>query len=123
VVIPSRSEGLPRVALEAGACGAVCVATRVGGIPEVIEDGVTGLLAEPESPEALADALAHALGLSPDRRQRISAAATSRIRRHFGHEQTVAAYEALFHSLLEARTGSAYGRPGAGPTSGEPDRY
>lgn len=122
VVIPSRNEGLPRVAMEAGACGAVCVATRVGGIPEVIEDGVTGFLTEPESPRALAEVLAHALGLSPECRQRIGAAATSRIRRHFRHDRTVAEYDALFRSLLEPSVGSTHGVADAGSTAAEPDR-
>ena len=102
VVIPSISEGLPRVALEAGACGAVCVATRVGGIPEVIDNGVTGFLARPRSPRALADALEHALRLRPKEGQRMGAAAAGRIRCHFDHDQTVAGYEVLFRSLLDA---------------------
>src|SRR5271170_1517946 len=61
VVLPSRNEGLPRVALEAGACGAICVATNVGGIPETILDGVTGFLVDPDSPEALARVMLRAL--------------------------------------------------------------
>jgi glycosyltransferase involved in cell wall biosynthesis len=101
VVIPSRNEGLPRVALEAGACGAICVATRVGGIPEVIDDNVTGFLVEPESPDALADALLHALQLSSENRQHMGAAAKQRIQEHFTHERTVTSYENLFRSLLE----------------------
>ena len=101
VVIPSPNEGLPRVSLEAGACGAICVAMRVGGLSEVIEHGVTGFLTEPGSPRALADGLAHALRLPPAERQRMRAAAAARIRRHFDHDRTVAGYEVLFRSLLD----------------------
>lgn len=101
VVIPSRHEGLPRVALEAGACGAVCVATRVGGVAEVISDPDTGFLVAPESPEALADGLVRALRLTSEDRRRVGAAARNRILQQFTHARTVADYEQLFRSLLE----------------------
>lgn len=61
VVVPSRWEGFGLVALEAMRAGRAVVAARVGGLPEVVADGVTGRLVEPESPAALARAL-----LQPD---------------------------------------------------------
>lgn len=54
VIMPSRSDAMPLVALEAMACGRPILATRVGGIPEVIDDGVQGRLVPPEDPSALA---------------------------------------------------------------------
>jgi starch synthase len=54
LVLPSHTEGLPRVLLEAGATGRPVVATRVGGVPEVVIDGETGLLCPPRSPDQLA---------------------------------------------------------------------
>lgn len=54
LVLPSHTEGLPRVLLEAGATERPVVATRVGGVPEVVIDGETGLLVPPRSPERLA---------------------------------------------------------------------
>ncbi len=57
VVMPSRSEAFPQVALEAMARAVPLVATRVGALPRLIEDGHTGLLIPPEDPEALARAL------------------------------------------------------------------
>lgn len=53
-VVPSRSEGMPLAILEAYAVGKPVVATNVGGVPEVVEHGRTGLLVEPEDPVALA---------------------------------------------------------------------
>lgn len=61
-VLPSHTEGLPRVLLEAGACARPAVATRVGGVPEVLVDGETGRLVEPRAPDALAAALADLAG-------------------------------------------------------------
>lgn len=57
LVVPSRTEGMGRVFIEAMACGKPCVGTRVGGIPNVIDDGVTGFVVNPEDPADLADRL------------------------------------------------------------------
>ena len=61
VVVPSRSEGIPNAVLEAMALGKPVVATAVGGIPEIIEDGVNGYLVPAEQPKLLADAIATVL--------------------------------------------------------------
>ncbi|MCX7705584.1 MAG: glycosyltransferase, partial [bacterium] len=57
VVIPSRWEGFPVVALEAMVCGKPVIATDVGDLSEVVQHGTTGLIVEPEKPEKLADAI------------------------------------------------------------------
>ena len=57
LVLPSRSEGRPNVVLEAQSCGIPVVATAVGGTPELVQDGETGLLLEPDDPQALAAAI------------------------------------------------------------------
>ncbi|HEY2074606.1 MAG TPA: glycosyltransferase, partial [Gaiellaceae bacterium] len=61
LVLPSFSEGLPRVAMEAFARGRGVVGARAGGIPDIVEDGVSGLLVPSDDPEALAAALVRAL--------------------------------------------------------------
>jgi glycosyltransferase involved in cell wall biosynthesis len=54
LVLPSHTEGLPRVVLEAQATATPVIATRVGGLPEVVEEGKTGLLVDPRAPNQLA---------------------------------------------------------------------
>jgi len=62
LVLPSRSEGMGRVLVEAFCRGRPVVATRVGGIPDVVEDGAQGILVPPRDPDALAEALVRVLG-------------------------------------------------------------
>jgi glycosyltransferase involved in cell wall biosynthesis len=57
LVLPSRSEGLPRIVIEAFCRGRPVVAARAGGIPDIVEDGSSGLIVPPEDPDALADAI------------------------------------------------------------------
>lgn len=78
VALPSRSEGFPQVPLHAMAASVPVVATRVGGTPEVVIDGVTGLLVPPEDPTALAAALRRLLD-EPLLAQRLGAAGRARL--------------------------------------------
>ena len=75
-------DGLPNVLLEAQSQGLPCVATRVSAIPELIEDGVNGVLVPPGDPDALAAGLARLLG-DPDLRRRLGAAGERRVRSEF----------------------------------------
>ncbi len=101
VVFPSRNEGLPLSTLEACACGAISVGTRVGGIPEVIEDGINGFLVDPDSPEALAAGILRALRLSADEKQRISQSARNTVEKRFQRSMMVDKYVQLFQKLID----------------------
>ncbi|HEX8707728.1 MAG TPA: glycosyltransferase family 4 protein [Pyrinomonadaceae bacterium] len=101
VVMPSRSEAFPLTLLEAGASGGLSLATRVGGVAEVIEDGRTGFLVEPESVEALADAITNVMRLTVAERARIKRAARERIEERFSEARIVSEYLQLFASTLD----------------------
>ncbi|MCU1382486.1 MAG: glycosyl transferase group 1 [Acidobacteria bacterium] len=83
IAVPSHEEPLGNATLEAMAAGRPVVGTRVGGIPEMIVDGETGLLVPPSDPPALADAIGR-LVHDQQLRARMSAAATQRARDTFG---------------------------------------
>jgi glycosyltransferase involved in cell wall biosynthesis len=97
--LSSDFEGTPLVVLEAAAHGVPFVATRVGGIPEAVLDGETGLLVPPRDPDALAGALT-ALLRDPARRARMSEAARAHART-FDLEQVTDRFSALYGALLE----------------------
>lgn len=96
---PSLNEGMGKALVEAMYAGLPVVATRVGGVPELIGEGTEGLLVPPSQPAALAAAL---LGLALDagRRQRMGAAAAVRAG-EYSVEKMIEKLEALYGSLLE----------------------
>jgi glycosyltransferase involved in cell wall biosynthesis len=79
LVLPSRSEGLGRVVVEAFCRGRGVIGSRVGGIPDIVEEGQTGLLVPPEDPAALADALVRVLE-DPALAERLGVAARAAVR-------------------------------------------
>jgi glycosyltransferase involved in cell wall biosynthesis len=95
-VMSSIAEGLGTSLLDAMACGKAIVATRVGGMPEVVVDGETGFLVPPRDHAALADAIVRLLG-DPALRGRMGAAGLARVRNRFTSEimvrNTLAVYE------------------------------
>ncbi|MBI1831530.1 MAG: glycosyltransferase [Planctomycetes bacterium] len=98
-VMTSLTEGLPVVLLEAGAAGVPSVATAVGGIPEVIDDGVTGHLVPSGDADALAQRLIALLDDHP-RRLAMGRAARDRVRRDFSFSGMAGHYHALFQELV-----------------------
>lgn len=97
-VLPSRTEGLPNVALEASARGVAVVATAVGGTPEVVAHGVNGLLVPPGDPAALAGRIAELLA-DDIHRAALGAAGRDRMRREFTFAAQAEQYLELFAEL------------------------
>jgi glycosyltransferase involved in cell wall biosynthesis len=95
VMLTSRSEGIPLTLIEGMAAGLPVVATRVGGIPEVVAEGETGLLAPAGDADALA---AHILRLAEDRdlRGRLGRAGRERARTSFDEGRMIAAYDRIY---------------------------
>ncbi|HEX7124288.1 MAG TPA: glycosyltransferase [Thermodesulfobacteriota bacterium] len=101
-VLPSLAEGLPMSLLEAMAGGRPVVASRVGGVPEVVRDGIEGRLVPPGDPRALADACL-ALATDADARAALGAAARRRVAEAFTIDATGPRYVALYRRLASTR--------------------
>lgn len=98
LVIPSLTEGFPLALLEGMAAGLPIIATRVGGMPEILVDGKTGIFVEPENPAAIADTVG---ALIEDRRRadELGRAALDDSRR-FGIQASVSALERIYEELI-----------------------
>ena len=103
-VLTSRSEGMPVCLMEAAACGLPAVAPAVGGIPELVDDGMTGLVTPPGDEVALADALERLLR-DGDLRARLGAAARRRAEERFSRARQVDRLIALWSVVLEGKAG------------------
>lgn len=101
--LSSIAEGTPVTILEAMATGLPIVATRVGGIPEVVQQDRTGMMAPPSDPDALADALAFYC-THPQAVVEHGEAARQYVRQHFSIDATVDAYLGLYDRLSGNRT-------------------
>ncbi len=99
-VLPSLSEGMPNAVLEAMACALPVVATRVGGIPEIIEDGSTGLLFHPED-EARLTVILEELMQHEVKRQLLGAQGHKHILENFSLERMMQNYQMLYESIAE----------------------
>jgi glycosyltransferase involved in cell wall biosynthesis len=103
LVLPSLSEGRPNVVIEAQACALPVVATAVGGTPELIEDGVSGMLVAPADSEALAGAL-RTLITDKDLRLRLGAAGRQQIDRGgFTWDATATRTRQIYDDVLGGR--------------------
>ncbi len=99
LVSASRQEGLPVALLEGMASGLALVATAVGDVPTLVEDGVTGTLVKPDDPAALANAIV-ALLRSPARRHELGVTAQALVAREYSAERMAAEYLALYEHVV-----------------------
>ena len=102
-LLPSAEESFGLSALEAMACGVPVVASRVGGIPEVIEDTVSGFLHPPEDIDAMAKSAVTVLS-DPQLHRAAAAAARLRVHERFSASQIVSIYEACYEEVLQSET-------------------
>jgi glycosyltransferase involved in cell wall biosynthesis len=102
-VLSSRLEGFPNALMEALAAGVPAVATRVGGVPDLIEDGVTGFLAPAEDDERLAETMTRLTELPGAQRTRLVAAGRERVLRLCDLTRIVDLWESLFLRLMSER--------------------
>jgi len=101
-VLPSREENFSLAILSALAVGTPTISTRVGGTPEIIDDGDTGLLVPPDDPNALADAIRR-LQTNPADARRIGANGKSHVRTHLTWAVAAEQFEALYEQILTER--------------------
>jgi glycosyltransferase involved in cell wall biosynthesis len=100
-LLPSAQESFGLAALEAMACEVPVVASRVGGIPEVVEDGASGYLCEPADVDGMSRA-AVALLTDTALHARFSKAGLDRVRRYFCSARVVPQYEAYYQEIIES---------------------
>jgi len=101
-LLPSAQESFGMAALEAMACEVVVVASRVGGLPEIIEDGVTGMLCEANDVDGMASR-AVAILQDPAGRTRIGRAASAHARSTYCVDKIVPLYETYYQEVLDQR--------------------
>ncbi len=101
VILPSSNEGTPVSAIEALAAGRPVVATRVGGVPDVIRDGVDGFLVEPGAVDELAERLA-LLAADPELSRRMGVEGRARVVPRYAVARLVDDVDRLYRALLHA---------------------
>jgi len=101
-MLPSANEGTPVTAIEALASGCPVVATRVGGVPDVVRDGEDGFLVEPGDVLALADRIVR-LAADPSLRGRLGAAGRERVVPRYGVGRLIGDVDGLYRELLERK--------------------
>lgn len=116
-VLPSHSEAHPNALIEAMACGLPCMATRVGGVPEVLGDGAFGRLVDADDEAALAGSLAE-LSRATDERRRLGVAARQRVCDRYSLARMIDAYAELYERVSrppgtrrQASTAARGGKP------------
>jgi glycosyltransferase involved in cell wall biosynthesis len=107
-LLPSVNEGTPVSAIEALAAGTPVVANRVGGVPDVVRDGVDGYLVEPGDSDAAADRLA-VLASDGELRRAFGESGSARVRKRYAVSRLVDDVDRLYRALLASKAGSENG--------------
>jgi glycosyltransferase involved in cell wall biosynthesis len=115
-VVPSRIDNFPQTATESQACGVPVVAFRVGGLVDIVDDHVTGRLAEPFDTAGLADAIRWTLTQGADRSQQLRASARARMVRMLSPSTIAQAYFGLFTDIMSAGSRRDFGLSAQRPT-------
>jgi glycosyltransferase involved in cell wall biosynthesis len=100
-VLASAWEGLPTVVIESLAAGTPIVSTDVGGVREVVEEGVSGLIVPPRTPQALAAAMSQLMARPAADLQRMGDAGRAHVERCYAVDNVVEGWSALFNDLLK----------------------
>ena len=101
-VLPSRHEGFPMVLLEAWACGKPVIASRTGGLRELISDGETGILFEPENHKELAEKILYLLN-DPAKAEEIGRKAKLLVERKYSINKIVEQIERVYHDVISSK--------------------
>lgn len=101
LALTSDFEGMPNVILEAMACGLPVVGTRVGGIPEVVEDGISGILVKPDNPLEVSNAVKLLLQETA-LRQKMGRRGREIIEQRFGLNKMIESYSSVYSQLLKS---------------------
>ncbi len=103
LILPSANEGTPVSAIEALGGGRPVVATRVGGVPDVVREGIDGFLVDPGDVDAMAERLAR-LAADPSLRRRMGEAGRASVRERYSVERLLDDVDRLYRELLETAT-------------------
>jgi glycosyltransferase involved in cell wall biosynthesis len=98
LVLPSATEGLPNIVLEAMACGTPVLATPVGAIPDIIKEGETGFLLKSSDPRHIAERIIELLN-KPDLLEKVSVNAYNYVRENFSYEKTLDAWRRILQEI------------------------
>ncbi len=111
-VLASEWEGLPNSVMEAMAAALPCVGTAVGGVPELIEDGVTGWLAASPDARDVAAAMERLMAAPPASRRTVALAARDAVHRRFGLHEVAGMWQAVVRETIGGREGADGGAGG-----------
>lgn len=102
IVVPSRQESFGVTAVEGSACARPIIASRVGGLPEVVLDGETGIMAEPGDIESLVQAMERLIH-NPEERAKMGKAGREFVLKHYDWQRNVTQMEEVYYSLIKSR--------------------